>query len=236
MQEKRSQNAKNIIMRLLSAAKFSKDNELANALGIKTNTLSGWKTRGVSDYESIFALCEQRGINIDWVITGNGDMMASSTIVEEPHLIYRGLRNERINPKQMIPLYDVHAAAGLVTLFRDQSHTNPIDHLVIPNLPACDGAVYVTGDSMYPILKSGDIIAYKQVNDIRNNIFWGEMYLIAYQQAGDELVVVKYIKKSKRKDHVTLVSQNSHHAEKDIPYEAIKALAIVKASVRINSM
>ena len=43
-----------------------------------------------------------------------------------------------------------------------------LDYISIPRLPKCDGAVYVTGDSMYPLLKSGDIVLYKEVSDIKN--------------------------------------------------------------------
>lgn len=45
-------------------------------------------------------------------------------------------------------------------------------------IPKCDGGLRIVGDSMYPLLKSGDIVFYKQVHDIMHSIIWGEMYLI----------------------------------------------------------
>ena len=39
-----------------------------------------------------------------------------------------------------------------------------LGRIVIPNIPVCDGAVYVSGDSMYPILKSGDIVGFKSIH------------------------------------------------------------------------
>ncbi|MFM2394168.1 MAG: hypothetical protein RLZZ546_2150 [Bacteroidota bacterium] len=90
---------------------------------------------------------------------------------------------------------------------------------------------------MYPLLKSGDIVMYKQVHNIQDGIYWGEMYLISIDQDGDELVLVKYIQKSELGDnYVKLVSQNKHHQDKDIKIRKIKALALIKASVRVNSM
>ena len=56
---------------------------------------------------------------------------------------------------QQIPLYDLEATAGLVPLFTESANNIPLDYITIPNLPKCDGAIYVTGDSMYPLLKSG---------------------------------------------------------------------------------
>lgn len=56
----------------------------------------------------------------------------------------------------------------MVPLFVDRDSQTPIDYIHIPNLPRCDGAIYVVGDSMYPLLKSGDIVLYKQVSGIEN--------------------------------------------------------------------
>lgn len=139
--------------------------------------------------------------------------------------------------KQLIPLYDLQASAGLVELFQDSKANVPVESIQIPNLPKCDGAVYVTGDSMYPLLKSGDIVIYKEIQDILNNIFWGEMYLISIDMDGEEYISVKFLQKSDLgNEYIKLVSQNSHHQSKDISLSKVRALAIVKASIRINSM
>jgi phage repressor protein C with HTH and peptisase S24 domain len=137
---------------------------------------------------------------------------------------------------QQIPLYNMEAIAGLVPLFNDSIKHIPIDYIQIPNLPKCDGAIYITGDSMYPLLKSGDIVLYKRVDDIINCIFWGEMYLISVDMGGEEYVTVKFIQKSDQPDFIRLVSHNQHHDDKDVPVSKIRALAFVKASIRINSM
>jgi phage repressor protein C with HTH and peptisase S24 domain len=157
--------------------------------------------------------------------------------VSEPSKIYKLRTDNVVNGKQRIPLYDIEAVAGLVPLFQDIQNQDPIDHISIPQLPKCDGAVKVTGDSMYPLLKSGDIIMYKQIHDIENDIFWGEMYLLSVGTDDEEYITVKYIQKSEKgEDYIKLVSQNKHHQDRDIKRSRIKALALVKASVRINSM
>ena len=146
------------------------------------------------------------------------------------------LKTDTVSESQQVPLYDMEAVAGLVPLFNDTIKHVPIDYIQIPNLPKCDGAIYITGDSMYPLLKSGDIVLYKRVDDILNCIFWGEMYLISVDMGGEEYVTVKYIQKSERADHIRLVSYNQHHDDKDVPVSKIRALAFIKASIRINSM
>ena len=138
-------------------------------------------------------------------------------------------------PMQSVPLYSIEGTAGLVPLFSEQNETKPVNFIHIPNLPKCDGAIYVSGDSMYPLLKSGDIVLYKQLHNIED-IFWGDMYLLSIDLDGEEYIVVKYIQKSDREGYVKLVSQNPHHADKDIEISRIRAIALVKASIRMNSI
>ena len=62
------------------------------------------------------------------------------------------------------------------------------------------------------------------------------MYLLSIDMDGEEYVTVKYIQKSDREGYVKLVSQNPHHADKEVAVGRIRALALVKASIRMNSM
>ena len=62
------------------------------------------------------------------------------------------------------------------------------------------------------------------------------MYLLSIDIDGEEYVTVKYIQKSEREGCIKLVSQNPHHADKDIEVNRVRALAVVKASIRINSL
>ena len=175
-------------------------------------------------------------INLTWLITGQGDMIKEVDSVNETTKVY-ALRTDRFLEDQSIPLYDIEASAGLVELFRHNGDSTPVDTIRIPGLPKCDGSVYVTGDSMYPLLKSGDIVAYKEINDIQNNIYWGEMYLISIDFEGEEYISVKYVQKSEKGDtHIKLVSQNAHHQPKDVPLDKVRAIALIKATIRINSM
>lgn len=224
-----------ILGRLKLASNSTSDADLARFLGIAPATLSNWKSRGSLDYDLVFSKCEQ--LNLDWLLTGRGNME------KEPDLQQAGiqvqekfpLKTDNLLDLQRIPLYNLEATAGLVSLFNDVDAI-PISYISLPDLPACDGAVYVRGDSMYPLLKSGDIVLYKQVHDMQYGIFWGEMYLISANVDGDEFVTIKYIHKSERENCVKLVSHNQHHEPKDIPISMIRALALVKASVRYNTI
>ena len=175
-------------------------------------------------------LVQELNVNPDWLERGEGNIFNA-----EPDLHTFLHRTDNSLPLQSVPLYSIEGTAGLVPLFANQAESKPINYIHIPNLPKCDGAIYIVGDSMYPLLKSGDIVLYKQLRDMED-IFWGDMYLLSIDLDGEEYVTVKYLQKSDREGYVRLVSQNPHHADKDIEMERIRAIALVKASIRMNSI
>lgn len=146
------------------------------------------------------------------------------------------LRTDRLIDRQQIPIYDMEAVAGLVPLFADQYSQSIVEVMETTLIPKCDGGLRIVGDSMYPLLKSGDIVFYRQIHDIINNIVWGEMYLVSFDVDGDEYVSVKYLQRSELPDYITLVSYNEHHKPMDIHISRIRALAFIKASLRLNSL
>lgn len=194
-------------------------------------------------------------LSLDWLIMDEGemiieprpqgiayDMRPNVSHLEEPESPYYvptriyapSASDMSADQPRRIPLYDFEAAAGLAPVF--DGRTAPTSYLSIPELPRCDGAVKMRGDSMYPLLKAGDIVVYKQVRDCMN-IIWGEMYLVSFSYDDEEYTTVKYLNRmDDRPDYARLVSYNAHHAPIEVPLSAIRALAIVKASVRFNTM
>ncbi len=175
-------------------------------------------------------------INIHWLITGEGEMLKDNNIINEPSASYHPMASQ-IQQNQAVPLYHLNIAKGLVSLFDSDTAPMPIDYITIPNLPKSDGAVFVIGDNMYPLLKSGDIIIYKQQELDIANIFFGEMYLISVNLHKDDYTSLKWIQRSdKGDDYIKLVSENKHHQPKDVHLSQVNAIALVKASIRVSTM
>lgn len=208
---------------------------MARALETSEANIRNYRSGTTPKLDFITKLSEKLEISFDFLLSRELEDIPVS--FSEPEKIYR-LKNEKTFTGQQIPLYDVEASAGIVELFRKQDGKNkPIDFISIPNLPKCDGAIYVTGDSMYPLLKSGDIVMYKQLQNSMDNIFYGEMYLISLDLDGDEYISVKWLQRSdKGEEWIKLVSENRHHQPKDVHLSKVKALALIKGSIRINSM
>lgn len=166
----------------------------------------------------------------EWLLTGEGNMIKNSggdnfKIVQESKITDRII-------EQKIKLYPLEASANLNTIFCDDN--TETDYIYIPNAPKCDAAIYVRGDSMTPIINSGDIVAYKNINSL-DYLQYGQMYLVHFELDGDYFLVIKYVRKSDKQGYVRLESQNTFHQPQEIPLSAIRNIALIKLSIRQNT-
>lgn len=221
-----------MLIELIDYYSNGNQSDFGRIIGVKPQTISSWISRNTLDQDLIYSKCVN--LNPHWLLTGEGDMIKQDS--PQIQQLHHPKTADPIHEEQLINLYDFEASAGLRVLF-DNNTANVLDTIRIPNLPRCDGAIHISGDSMYPVLKSGDIILYKEISlDIRN-IYWGEMYLLSYYEDETEVaVVVKYVQRSEEAGMIRLASQNPHHAPRDIEFARVNAMALVKASIRINSM
>lgn len=205
--------------------------QLALRLGIGKAALSMIETgkAGLSARNK-GTLVQVFNVSAEWLESGEGEMFSAQPISKR-------FLDDSLSavPPQSVPLYRVEGSTSVSTLLNTPNAITPQSFVFIPNLPICDGAIHVNGDSMHPILRSGDIVLYKHITDFEN-IFWGEIYLIVIGVDGDEYVTVRHLHKADSADRVRLVSQNDGYADKEIEIGKIKALAMVKASIRLNSI
>lgn len=169
-------------------------------------------------------------LNREWLLFGEGEMIKDANVQK----IHDPPYNELINENVIVPLYDIEAAANLAKIMTKENE-NIIGYISIPNMPAVDGAIEVRGDSMYPIIKSGDIVVFKWVSS-PEYINFGEMYLVSYIWDNDVHVTVKYVNRSPIPEHIRLVSYNSHYEPLDVPVSSIQSIALVKVSIRYNTL
>jgi len=206
--------------------------------GLSNGFLDKVKDIGASKIEYI--LNSFPDVNAEWLITGQGSMFKDhqKNIVAEPVMSYRKTKDP-IYELQRIPVFNLDATMGLVPMQNGNGIDDEkiIDYISLGMLPSCDGATPATGDSMYPLLKAGDLVAYKTIAVDRNNIFFGEMYLLAIHI--DETTTMKTIKFVQHSelgdDWVKIVSHNQHHPPKDIRLSQIAAMGLVRASIRIHN-
>lgn len=204
--------------------------------GLSSGYLSKQLARNADIGESILTkvLENNPDLSREWLYFGEGEMLRSDNMVSKTTIATK--KNQCKQAEQEVPLYDVFAAAGCVQLFQHLHSQTPIGSIKIPNLPKCDGAIFVRGESMFPIISSGDIVLYKTLPNL-DTIIWGETYIVSYEIEGDYYTVVKYVKKSSENpENIILASQNTHHQPYEIHISQVKAMAHVQASIRYNSI
>ena len=227
-----------IVNRVKQVLNLKRDCELAEFLGVSRATVSNWCARNRIDFP---LLLDKMGSDVDynWLLVGKGNpkhhpiFCNDEQVKGEVDIIHNPKTIEIINDRS-VTLYDITAAANLKTLFTKKNQY-AVGKIQIPSIPLCDGAIYVSGDSMYPILKSGDIIGFKEINSF-SNLIYGEMYLVSFNIEGDEYLSVKYVNRSDKENCLKLVSYNTHHEPMDIPFASINAMGIVKFSIRRHMM
>lgn len=166
----------------------------------------------------------------EWILYGTPPMMLDGAKINSfvP-------QNGSEQPTQKVPIFELEATAGFPALYRDLSSAAS-DYISIPNLPPVDGAIYARGDSMSPLIASGDIVIFKKVELHPDNIIWGSIYIISYTLEGDDYTVLKYIRHSSKDGYIRLESYNPRFDPQDIPSSSITALALVKASITFHTI
>ena len=214
-------------------------------LGFSNGFLDKPREIGTDKYANILEYIPD--VSPEWLLTGTGEMLkqdlyikqkilAETEIPYEINQIHKPTKyTEKIFESQEIPLYDIHAAANLRMLF-SQKNQNILTTIKLPNIPQCDGAMFTIGDSMDDLIKAGDIIFYQQINDL-NNIVPGNIYVVSIDVEGEEYLTLKYVLRSEYgNDWIRLESHNKIHHPKDFELKHLNAIALVKLSIRMNTM
>lgn len=200
--------------------------ECGLAVGLLNKARRGKSDIGKKALQKI--LNKYQEINSVWLMTGEGEMIRSKVQTFE-------LKTDGTIASRRVPLYELTATAGFLTLYQELSSAVE-DYITIPNLPPVDGAIYARGDSMSPLIESGDIIIFKKVDLTPDNILWGNIYIVSYTVDGDDFTVLKYLRHSSRDGYIRLESFNSRYDPQDIPASSINALALVKASISFHTI
>ncbi|MBK8638049.1 MAG: helix-turn-helix domain containing protein [Chromatiaceae bacterium] len=70
--------AGDVLDRLRQILGVKNDTDLAEALGKAKNTISTWRARNTKPFEICEQIADQRGISLDWLLTGEGEMYRPS--------------------------------------------------------------------------------------------------------------------------------------------------------------
>lgn len=207
--------------------------QFAKHLGVSPQTISAWIARNTFDSELIYAKC--RYVDPSWLLTGQGNMLTSTESIQqnveskhEAIPIMKGMPSD-IKP---IPLVTEHAAAGFGNECFAIEDDDVKDYYVIPKFRFnhVDFMIEVSGLSMYPHFKSGDVIACTILHEAKY-IQWNRCHVIATREQG---ILVKRIMPSENEECFKIVSDNKDFPPFDLPKEEITGIALVVGCVSLE--
>ena len=175
-------------------------------------------------------LCKTLNVSYDWLVNGNGEKY----MTEKESAMLEALQNKKAyNNKQCgVPYYDIDFCLGLREMYQDTPEV-PVQLIDIPGYSKADFWCKTTGDSMCPIINSGDIIAMKEVKDWQSFLLMNEAYGIV---TSNEQRMVKVIRPGSDTDHFILHSYNSEYPDQEIDKNMVLRIYKVIGAISIRSI
>lgn len=190
--------------------------QAALTAGVAQSSLSRWIAgEGMPAFDSLAALAEARGVSLDWIATGRGEMRPSGS---------EGAGRAPDEEYAYIPLYDAYISQGhgtwnegarILTMLAFTRYSLRKKGLEPKQL----AAVRVDGDSNEPELSEGDTVMV----DLSRNHFQGEAFYVI------RLNDLLYAKRLQREldGGMSVISANTAYRPVRVPPESLDSLEIV---------
>lgn len=185
------------------------------------------QSNGISEDNIARFLAYATDVNIEWLITGKGNMLKNDNAgcqrqIEPAHHVPE-------NSQEGIPLIPLSAMAGA---FTDETSVMEYEceRYVIPAFKGADFLIQVKGDSMQPTYYSGDLVACQRVS--LNDLFfqWNKTYVLDTKQGP----LIKRIMPGSDDSHVLIVSDNDSYPPFELSRDQFYGVALVRGLVRLE--
>lgn len=123
---------------------------------------------------SHFNMCYDNMFNLKWLLTGEGDMLSSSSSAKPQP----SAKAERLSDDEAykVPLVPISALGGSLNDFNLAVCRADCETVISP-IKDIDMAIKISGDSMEPEYPSGSQVLIKKVNE-RAFLEWGRVYVL----------------------------------------------------------
>lgn len=157
--------------------------EASKELGVSQSTISTAINKKDTEisyqlYQSLKALADKKGIDID-----NIGYASVKTEVQN-------VNRDQLSTSKPYYAVDVFGSPGMDIVDQEEQFAQPMFYISVPELKDVDIYIRVTGDSMYPKYRHGDIIGIKKLN-AREFFAWYEPYVVVTK--GNYQRLLKYI-------------------------------------------
>nr|DAK35014.1 MAG TPA: LexA-like protein [Caudoviricetes sp.] len=186
---------KDRLLRLIEHYSDGNKSEFARMIGVSPQAINTWISRNTFDIDIVYAKC----INIspEWLLTGNGPMLKTSsdnkTNVEQQQVSTNKADESTplvtYDPNVGVPYYDVDFVTGFDLIINDQTFL-PTANIVVYGFEKAQMWCNATGNSMYPKICHGDMIALRECT--LEDVQYGEIYAVVL----DTIRTIKILRKS----------------------------------------
>ena len=129
------------------------------------------------------------------------------------------------------PVYDIDVTAGTMPRARLFADDLIVGNINLPDVISPNSRIVrVSGDSMSPVIRSGDYLAVRELSNTQQ-IFWGQIYVILL----DDYRLVKYIRRHPDPNMVILRSENKAYDDMDVARADIRELMYVQNILHLDT-
>ena len=123
-------------------------------------------------------------LNTGWLLTGEGEMLKEKNGISDKHQVTIVPQKSHDKLQENVYIYNVEARMGLISLY-DTGKAEIIGEVSFPNMPKSDAAIIARGDSMYPLIKSGSVVAFRRLHNF-DFFVPGEIYIVNFSERYSE--------------------------------------------------
>jgi transcriptional regulator with XRE-family HTH domain len=202
--------------------------EMAEKYGTHQRNWSRYEN-GTTDIpkEVLIALAEN-GVNLHWIFTGDGNPfinLESDSLGKED----KDRNQPSLFVARGVPFYDIDVAAHMAEMF--EGEIAPSFFVDFEPFNDCSAYLPIYGDSMFPLIQSGDIVAVKKLTN-PDVILWGEAHLVITGSDANNLRTVKLVFQNEDPAKITLRASNPNFkGDTVVDKTAVLSIYIVKGII-----
>ena len=206
--------------------------EFARRIGVDSSNMSKYLNGKLPLNDSLInRIVVNLGLSKDWITTGS-DLPYAKQPVTMPSeaMVFDGqIRNVPSTDRQGTPVYDIDVTAGIMPRARMFASENIVGYVNLPGIPEGCRIVTVSGDSMHPVIRSGDFIAVRELSNLQQ-IFWGQIYVVVL----DDYCMVKYVRRHDDPEMVILRSENRNYDDMEVRRTDIRDMMFVQHILHVD--
>lgn len=175
---------------------------------------------------------EYPDLNIDWLLSGNGNMLNSQGGKED----VTGKNVKFAGVSVGVPYYEDIESTGTIMSMNNDYRETPAFFINYEHFNDCTAYLTHVGDSMYPKYCSGEIIAVKRIFNF-DIVLWGEAYLVVTNENANNLRTVKLVFPHDDEGKIVLRASNPNFKGDTVVNKSdIVSMFIVKGKITRNQL